>query len=183
MPINKYAKRLVRLPAPYETLQLEVSRRRDDSLYVRYRAPALATLINAGCISKEMQDRLARRPWGKMVEGDGDTFRLHNLSSKSCASQVELIRYIDKTHREKAMALPGVPDAIHKEAAKTKERVEGSGCDVNVGHLLEVTGGASFVDRCKPVGRFQRVARWTTCECVIFIDWNSLRVGRRVAAR
>jgi len=169
----------VSLPDPFADVQLLECHQYEWGYLVRYRATSIELLYASGCISARIRD-LWPVKGGPKVDEDGDSFDRRNKPLRDNPNRVEITRHV--VNEGKALALPGVRAALLLEAGDREcHKGKPAGLEVNVCDLITATRGAAFIKRCKPVGRYQRVARWTTCEMVILVDWKAIQYAARTA--
>ena len=95
-------------------------------------------------------------------------------------NQVDVWRWI--TNEDKVNSLPGVPEALKEYQEELREyearhsrHGRSQGLETSASTVFSATRSADLVERNKPVGRFQRIVRWTVCDCLIILDWRQIR--------
>jgi hypothetical protein len=98
----------------------------------------------------------------KRFDEEGDTFTRSKMATKAVPDQVEIVRRISSSE-EKALALPGVRDAL---AAAPVANVNST----------SATSAAELQRYNRVVGRFQRPVEFFRTDNVLFVDWTLIRV-------
>jgi hypothetical protein len=162
------------LPAPHDSIYVECERH-GWGIFIEYRAPSLAALVAAGCITQAMREQLNVPDRGRgRVDADGDGFHRRKRPLKSQPERCEVTRFIhtDREHdgEAKAMALPGVAAFLAQLEVGTRSRME-----VAAERVSEALDATFTLPRMRAIGRFQRRVQWIAAGDVIFPDWPSVR--------